>query len=668
MPARDPLPKSSLNPDQSGKDDSEIALLRRMLKRERQIRQQAERTSENATRALFARQSELELLKAVAESTNSARTLDDAYRSAIKHICNYTEWPVGHVYIYDKTESLLKPESTWQLADSEQYAELRRITAETSFSPGEGLPGRVFQTRKPLWIEDVYKDDNFLRARAADIGVHCGFGCPVLSGDEVVAVLEFFSPVAVKPDQGLSDLLGHVATQLGRVAERVRSQEDLAYQATHDTLTSLPNRKLLLSHLELELERLDRLVDVQLAAFFLDLDGFKSINDALGHSAGDRLLHQVAQRLATVARKSDVLGRLSGDEFLLICSPLKSPYYAAYIAERLRAAFERDFQQGDESFRLTASVGVALAYPGGRCDPWELIDRADAAMFRAKANHEVSFVFFDQELEHQIKDRLSLERDLGRAVERNELALLYEPQVNAQTGRLLGVEALLRWRRGTGEMLLPTQFIPLAEQTGLILEIGNWVIEQACKQLTRWYSEYGPRTPWISVNLSVRQLADPALVKTVAHLLETYPQARGNLVFEITESVLLEDVKAGLHSLNALRALDTKIAIDDFGTGYASLSYLRRFPASALKIDRSFVTDVTTATASHSIVSAIIDLAGSLNLTTIAEGVETLGQLETLRDLGCDIIQGFYLARPAPVKAIDQLLGAESTFTVFRDF
>jgi diguanylate cyclase (GGDEF)-like protein len=459
--------------------------------------------------------------------------------------------------------------------------------------------------------------------------------------------------------------MAQIGNHLARVVERVRNEKVLSHQATHDPLTGLPNRILILEHLTQSLAELDRRQDVRHAVLFMDLDGFKQVNDSIGHAAGDHVLKEVTARLDGLRRRSDILGRLSGDEFVLICQDLPMEWHADVICRRVFETFDDDFVVGTDHFRLSASIGIAFCAPREGTTAAEAIKRADAAMYRAKRLSGSAYVLYDEALERSIRKRVSIEAELRRAVDRGELFLDYQPEVSTVDGCVVGVEALLRWRRADG-VVPPVEFIPLAEETGLIVGMGGWVIEEACRKLGEWRRAYGERAPWMSVNLSVRQLADPATFTIAKAALAASPEVAGNLFFEVTESVLLDDAESGLKVLGDLRQLGAEIAIDDFGTGYASLSYLRRFPAAAVKIDRSFVQDMGSGNAALAIVSSVIDLAHALRLQAVAEGVETAQQLEMLTQLGCDLVQGYYLARPQSPDAVARLIEAGAPLTTGR--
>ena len=544
----------------------------------------------------------LDLLESVARAANDARTAREAFEQAIGLVCEHTGWPKG------------------------------RVRTDTTVS----------RTR---WVRDT--------ARGPVLFV------PVLVRDTVAAVIEFSAPT--EPDGQLLRLMAQIGTQLGRSVERAKHEELMTHQTAHDPLTGLPNRAVVMEQLSGALARLERAEGVQHAVLVVDVDGFKRVNDAVGHAAGDEVLREVARRLGTVHRRSDVLGRLSGDEFVLVCLDLAGEHHVMTVCDRLFKCLEEDFTAGDERISLSASVGIAFGLAGETVSAEDLIRRADAAMHRAKSQQGSAAVVFDEELEERITRRRAIERDLRKAVGSDDLFLVYQPQVDVSSGEIVGVEALLRWRRGN-DVVPPLDFIPLAEETGLIVPIGAWVIEQACRQASSWIERMGDDAPWVSVNLSVRQLGDAGLLPTVAEVLERHPDAAGKLFFEVTESLLLSDVEGALSVLGSLKGLGSEIAIDDFGTGYASLSYLSRFPASVVKIDRSVITGLAANKADCAIVSAVIDLSHALGLGAVAEGVETADQLELLRELGCDVVQGFFFARPEPAVLVDELLKESAPF------
>ncbi len=441
------------------------------------------------------------------------------------------------------------------------------------------------------------------------------------------------------------------------ISERKQFESALAHQATHDPLTGLPNRSLLLERLGISLERARRRGG-RVAVLFLDLDHFKVVNDSLGHALGDRLLLAIADRLASALRPGDTIARFGGDEFVVLCQDLHGRADAIAIAERINGAVSGPFVIDEVEVFVGMSIGIA--FPDrltAETDPATLIRDADAAMYRAKERGRGRWEVFDNAMRASAVDRLDIENALRRALERRELRVHYQPVADLRTGEVVGVEALLRWEHTERGLLLPGEFIAVAEETGLIVPIGSWVLEQACRQLVRWDAAVPTATPLsLAVNLSGRQLGHPGLVDGIGEVLGETGIDPARVELEITESVLMDDVEMSQDTLARLRGLGVRLAVDDFGTGYSSLSYLRRFPVDLLKVDRSFVDGLGSDPSDSAIAAAVISLAHTLGLHAVAEGVETAEQLAELRALGCDRAQGFLLARPAPGDAVAELL------------
>ncbi|MBI5014946.1 MAG: EAL domain-containing protein [Deltaproteobacteria bacterium] len=447
-----------------------------------------------------------------------------------------------------------------------------------------------------------------------------------------------------------------------------RSADQILHMAYYDHLTGLPNRVLfqerLLQGLGLA-ERYDRAA----AVLFLDLDNFKRINDTLGHRFGDLLLRVASQRLNETVRASDALtrrggekdtvARLGGDEFTIFLSEVATPEDAARVARRCLDVLSRPYQLEGHEVTVTASIGIA-AFPGDGGDIDALLKNADTAMYCAKETGKNTYQFYQSSMNASAMEKLTLEADLRKAVEREELLVHYQPQVKITSGRTIGLEALLRWQCPTRGMVSPATFIPVAEENvQLIGEIGAWVLRAACRQARAWEDLGLPRLP-ISVNVSSQQFRQEGLPTRIASLLQEFRLDPGHLVLEITESVLLEDRPASMEQLRELTGLGLRLSMDDFGTGYSSLSYLKRFPLHALKVDRSFIRDLTTNPDDAAITRAIIAMAHSLNLQVVAEGVETAEQRDFLLREGCEYAQGFLFSRPRPADEIAQLLRAEA--------
>ncbi len=431
--------------------------------------------------------------------------------------------------------------------------------------------------------------------------------------------------------------------------ERQVAEARLAHQTLHDPLTDLPNRTLFRTRLAQALAR------HSVAVLFLDLDRLKVINDSLGHAAGDRVLVAVARRLRAVLRPGDTAARFGGDEFTILLEGPAGARDATATAERLAAEIRAPIALDGRDLVVTASVGIA---PGGvGANPDELLRHADIALYRAKLAGGAARVVFDPGMTAPATQRLILELDLRRALEREEFVVHYQPQVAPATGRIAGLEALVRWQHPRRGLVLPTEFIPLAEETGLILPLGEWVLATACRQAARWRERCpDDPPPLLSVNLSARQFQHPDLPRAVARILRESGLAPCGLALELTESLLMEDVDATIATLRALQALGVRLAIDDFGTGYSSLRYLQRFPVDTLKIDRLFVARLGRGPRDLGIVEAVTRLGHTLDLRVVAEGVESAAQLCQLRALGCDLVQGEYFAPPLPAAAAEALL------------
>jgi diguanylate cyclase (GGDEF)-like protein/PAS domain S-box-containing protein len=426
------------------------------------------------------------------------------------------------------------------------------------------------------------------------------------------------------------------------ITQRKNAERQIVHQAYHDALTGLPNRMLLFDRLTQALS-LARRDERGLAVLFLDLDQFKLVNDTLGHAAGDRLLVEVARRLQNAVRECDTVARVGGDEFTLLLRNLDEGNDAARAAKKVLDAIARPLDVDGQRLYLTTSIGISM-YPADGQEAEALLTNADIAMYRAKELGRSRFQLCTPEMNAKSVARLTLERDLRLAVERGELALLYQPQVRIASGRTVGVEALLRWNHPERGLVRPAEFIGVAEETGLILPIGEWVLRAACEQARRWHRN-GCAELRVAVNLSALQFQQRGLVAVVQEVLSDTGVDPDWLVLEITESAAMHDAELTVEVLAMLRAMGLRIAIDDFGTGHASLSYLRQFPIDSLKIDRSFVADLETSREGSTIVNAIIGLAHGLDLEVVAEGVETEGQLRFLAERGCEEYQGFLISQ-----------------------
>ena len=647
-------------------DPDELARIKRRLERERAARREAETVSERGLRRLYAREQELLLLQDVATAANLSQSVRDFFQYALARICDFMAWPLGHAYevVSADGETRLRSMTLWYARD-DAAGTFRDATRLREFAPGEGLPGQTFISGKPQWLTGVPDREDFLRrseARACLISTACAF--PVHVGEEVVAVFEFFSERALQANQSLLTLMPQVGLHLGRAIERQRAEDRLIHDASHDPLTGLPNRALFLERLHQSIAHARRKADVQFAVLFIDLDRFKIVNDSLGHLAGDRLITQVAGRLTGALRREDViarpdattpdsstLARLGGDEFTILLTDIRDPSDAVRVANRVKDALRQPFAIGGQEVYTSASIGIASSASGYESADAILRD-ADLAMYRAKALGKARWELFDREMHQAAMTRLALETDLRHALQNEEFVLHYQPVVSLRTGEVAGFEALVRWQKPDGELVLPGGFIETMEDTGLIVFLGAWVLREACRAARILEELYpGERAPSISVNVSSRQFAQPDLAAQIRTVIAEVGIDPHHLRLEITESAMIGDMNRVAAVLRELKEIGVRVSIDDFGTGYSSLSYLHSLPLDVLKIDRSFVSAIARNGESLQIVRTIMSLAHNLGMDVIAEGPEDAEQVSQLRSIGCEFGQGYYFSRPIDLPA-----------------
>ncbi|HJV66955.1 MAG TPA: EAL domain-containing protein [Geomonas sp.] len=444
------------------------------------------------------------------------------------------------------------------------------------------------------------------------------------------------------------------------ITERKIAEETINFQALHDQLTLLPNRRLFKDRLELAMAQ-SRRNSRMVAVMFLDLDRFKRVNDTHGHTEGDELLKKVAQRLQRCIRASDTLARQGGDEFTLLLPDLYHPDDAAVIAGKIMDELKLPFPVAGQDFRVMASIGIAV-FPRDGESADQLLKHADIAMYEVKANGKNSYAFFTPDMNACYHERISLENELRQAVQNSEFELFYQPQVSVSGNRIVGLEALLRWRHPVHGLLTPSSFIDMAEESGFISEITDWVLAEVCSQLSRWRS-IGLEGFRVSVNVSPKEFNQNKVVDRITANVIKYGLPANVLEVEITENLPVDDVSGVIDKMRALREHGIRISIDDFGTRYSSLNYLRRFPINAIKIDQSFVRDLSEEKNSTPIIHAIIGVARGFGLNLVAEGVETAYQMKTLNELGCDEMQGYLFSRPLPAAEVELLLRASLTET-----
>jgi diguanylate cyclase (GGDEF)-like protein len=535
-----------------------------------------------------------------------------------------------------------------------------RFPVDASASGARTLSELAFKLGKACISNDYVNDPRFEVLQRV-IRKDESLGCfPLFKNAEVIGTVAFqsrdlnaFTPDLIELLQRLADNLSFAFANFDRVDEKARTDERINYLATHDGLTGLPNRVMFSELLKVSIETSQR-HDRQFALLFIDLDRFKIINDTLGHAEGDALLVKMSERFRDSVRASDVVARLGGDEFVIILQEVADRQQVADIARKVLSAATKSVLLSGQECRITASIGVAM-FPADGDDEQTLVKNADMAMYLAKDEGKNSVRFHSTEMKAPSTERLMLEASLRRAIERNELVIHYQPKRALRTEQITGVEALLRWNHPDLGFLPPNKFIPLAEETGLIIPIGLWVLKTACHQSMEWQRQGLPPMS-MAVNLSPRQFTHDGLLASIEDVLTETGMPPQLLQLEITEGMVMQNVERSIEVLKALKGRGVHLAIDDFGTGYSSMSPIKRFPVDTLKIARSFVRNLSADTDDKAIADAIIGLGRALGLTIVAEGVETAEQETFLRDHACDEMQGFLLSQAVPADEIAEFI------------
>jgi diguanylate cyclase (GGDEF)-like protein len=625
----------------------ELALrMLRALEEERGLRHRAEEHATERRRAerLLATQ------HAVARLLAGSATAEGAFVPVLRTLVSELGCAFGAVWLANEEAQALECGAVWEPAS----AGSEDGSPPPSCPRGEGLAGRV-------WMEGVAVWKPCRETGTADETIRAAVAFPIPDGSELLGVIELAGEDLKRPDSAALEMLNGVGVQVGQFVTRRRAEAKLAHQAFHDPLTGLPNRALLLDRLEHARERAIR-NRTSIGVLFLDIDRFKDTNDSLGHHAGDRLLVAFANRLSGVMRTSDTVtrmggtvARLGGDEFVVLCEDLRSERDAVRVADRIADAAAAPFTVDGNDLRISVSIGIAVAR-GGDSQPEQLIRDADIAMYRAKETGRNRYELFDAPMRTRVLERIDLEKDLETALARGQLELHYQPIVWVGDGSFIGCEALLRWQHPRRGLVAPLEFISVAEETGLILPIGEWVAHTACRQLADWLKAAAcPRDFSMAVNLSPRQLT-PELPGMIAATISAAGIDPSALSIEITESLLIDDAESPIELLRALKSVGVHLVLDDFGTGYSSLSYLHRFALDSLKLDRSFIARLGDHSSGSKLVAAAIEMARALDLSVVAEGVETEQQLNCLRELSCSLAQGYFFARPSPAAEFESLL------------
>mgnify|MGYP006426654409 CR=1 FL=1 len=522
--------------------------------------------------------------------------------------------------------------------------------------PGAGSCGTAMYRREAVVTPDINCDplwDNY-RDLALAHGLHSCWSTPILtSTGEVLGSFAIYNRAGNEPSERERRLVDGAVHLAGVAIQRNRDEARVRYMAHHDSLTHLPNRTLLQDRIELAVEHAKR-AGLRVAVLMIDLDRFKHVNDSLGHHVGDQLLQEVAQRLDHCVRNSDTLARLGGDEFVVCMPDLTRDDSVAVVASKILRTMETPFIMNGQDFQLGASIGISL-YPDDGDNVHDLLRTADTAMYAAKGEARSNYRYFTDALNQAAHNRMALVSELQQAIRKREFTLYYQPQFRLSDGALSGSEALLRWQHPTRGLLGPAEFMDVLEEHGLISEVGGWVLQAACQQNCEWPDMGGSALP-VAVNIAADQFYRGEIIAQVRSALGRTGMDPALLTLEFTETVLLRDSERVLAAMHELRGMGVKLALDDFGTGYSSLSYLHRFPVQELKIDRSFIQSLNEEKVTGNIVASILHLAETLELKTVAEGLETAGQQALLKRLECSLGQGFFLGRPMPATEFRDLL------------
>ena len=633
--------------------------LERDLAREKAARREAETIAEHGLRELYLNREHLKLLNNIASFANDSDDPKEALEYATQQICLATGWAVGHALIRrgPAGDERLEGTDIWAAQNPDvifPFIEASRLLVAW---PCVSAPGRLFIEQSPIWTPDIHAQAAFSRSPAAErCGLRSGIAVPVLMGHELVGALEFYQADTIKPEPDFLEILMQIGTQIGRVFKRRRHADILRVNATTDALTGLPNRAAFETELHSVFGVEHESSDFRLSLIYMDLDGFKLVNDTLGHVAGDMLLMAMAERLRDVVDKYAalawieriLLARIGGDEFVIMIRADGIEGTSTEIAGAIHKCLLPNQRIGANDVRAMASIGIAFndaVYESSQ----ELLRDADVAMYEAKSTAPGQTVIFSEQMRSEALVRLDLESDLRHAIETSAFELHYQPIVSIAGRALVGFEALVRWRRQDGEIVMPDVFIGSAEACGLIIPIGTWVLREACRAAGRLQSARVSATPiYVSVNVAIQQFQQLHFVELVRDiLLETGADAKW-IRLELTESSAVTNPAYAAQAIQQLRAMGVQVSLDDFGTGYSSLAHLQTMPFDTIKIDRSFVMKQTEADSNWSIVSAMKQLADSMGMAVIVEGVENEFQLAELDSLGCQFGQGWLFEKPMP--------------------
>lgn len=650
--------------------DARCAQLERQLKRERQIRLEAESIAERGLREAYLTNQRFELLCNVTNAANQSVDPMDTLRLAIAEICAVNGWEFANVLLRKGNggDARLEACGLWQARNPDEMFAFADMSSRLIAWPCATAPGRMLIHPSAVWTRDLQASGDHGRSSLArQCNLRASITVPVLLGQELYAVMEFFTQCAVEPDPQQLEMLNQIGTQIGRVFKRKANEKKLIENAMRDPLTDLPNRALFENRLEAVFQHNSAAASLRISLIYIDLDGFKLVNDALGHLAGDRLLVEMADRLRKVveayattpysgAPDSVLIARIGGDEFIVLVEGEHHCDDAADIAKDIHDVLRPSYFIDANEVRCAASIGIAHD-DGSYAEAADLMRDADVAMYDAKSRGPGQTVTFNLAMRKKAVRRLKLQAELRTALQMGEFRLLYQPIIDIESGQIVGFEALLRWQRGD-TLVYPNDFLPVAEENGLMNVLGAWVLREACTVAARWQRAHPHLRPfYMSVNVAPCQFLQPNFIDQVRDIIDATNVDPRVLVIELTENAAITNRDRTRSVLEALRAMGIRLSLDDFGTGYSSFTHLQTLPFDNIKIDRSFVTD-GQSNVSSSIIDAMLSIARALNIGVIAEGIETRAQLDRLAAVGCTFGQGFLYDKAVTAEVALEKLGA----------